>query len=176
MDRPDIKEADQVWSMGFVVDNLFNGCRIPALTSADNFSRECLAIAVGQRLKGTDVVETLTRIRDQDNRCPVRMQVDIGSELTSKEMGKWAYENQVVLDFSRRGKPAVSPYIESFNGSLRDECLNTHWFLSLEDVREKIEQWRIDYDGFRPNSTLRNVPPNEFRQKRSQAENLNPKP
>lgn len=158
--------------MDFVADNLFNGRRIRALTIVDNFSRECLAIAVGQSLKGTDVVETLNRIQDLDDRCPGRIQVDNGSEFISKEMDKWAYENQVVLDFSRPGKPTDNPFIESFNGSFRDECLNTHWFLSLEDAQEKIEQWRIDYNELRPHSSLGNVPPNEFRMKQSEAEIL----
>ena len=72
----------------------------------------------------------------------------------SKAMDKWAYENQVTLDFSRPGKPTDNAFIESFNGSFRDECLNAHWFLSLEDAREKIEQWRGEYNGFRPHSSL----------------------
>jgi putative transposase len=154
--------------MDFVADNLFNGRRIRALTIVDNFSRECLAITVGPRLKGMDVVETLNGIGRRERRVPGRIQVDNGSEFVSKDMDKWAYENEVVLDFSRPGKPTDNPFIESFNGSFRDECLNAHWFLSLEDAQEKIEQWRIDYNDLRPHSSLGNVPPNEFRKKLEQ--------
>lgn len=168
MERPDGKQPDQVRSMDFVADSLFNGRRIRALTIVDNFSRECLAIAVGQSLKGTDVVETLTRIHDLDDRCSESIQVDNGSEFISKEMDQWAYENQAVLDFSRPGKP----HIESFNGSFGDACSNTNWFSSLEDAQQKIEQWSIDYDEFRPHSSLGNMPPNSFRMKQSKAEIL----
>ena len=128
---------------------------------------ECLSIHVGQSLRGVNVVEALNTIKVIQKRCPGRIQVDNGSEFISKEMDKWAYENNVVLDFSRPGKPTDNPFIESFNGSFRDECLNIHWFLSVKDAKEKIEQWRIDYNEFRPHSSLGNVTPNEFQLKKS---------
>lgn len=74
----------------------------------------------------------------------------------------WAYQCRVTLDFSRPGKPTDNPFIESFHGSFRDECLNTHWFLSLEDAREKVEQWRREYPTFRPHSALENLAPSAF--------------
>ncbi len=95
-------------------------------------------------------------------RKPHRIQVDNGSEFISKALDKWAYENNVTLDFSRPGKPTDNPFIESFNGSFRDECLNTHWFLSLSDTRKKIETWRKEYNDFRPHSSLENMTPNDF--------------
>jgi len=84
----------------------------------------------------------------------------------SKALDKWAYDNKVILDFSRPGKPTDNriggpPFIESFNGSFWDECLNAHWFLSLEDAQEKIERWRQEYNGFRPHSSLGNLTPDE---------------
>ncbi len=88
--------------------------------------------------------------------------MDNGSEFISKALDKWAYENQVVLDFSRPGKPTDNPFIESFNGSFRDECLNLHWFLSLDDARDKIEGWRMDYNQYRPHSSLDGQTPAEF--------------
>ena len=88
--------------------------------------------------------------------------MDNGSEFISRALDKWAYEHNVVLDFSRPGKPTDNAYIESFNGSFRDECLNAHWFLSLDDAREKIESWRRDYNEFRPHSSLNNLTPKEF--------------
>jgi len=75
-----------------------------------------------------------------------------GPEFVSLSLDKWAYDNSVVLDFSRPGKPTDNPFIESFNGSFRDECLNVNWFLSLSDAQQKIENWRQDYNHFRPHS------------------------
>ena len=93
---------------------------------------------------------------------PERIQVDNGSEFISKALDLWAYENQVILDFSRPGKPTDNPFIESFNGSFRDECLNLNWFLSLDDAQEKIEAWRIDYNEFRPHQSLGDMTPMQF--------------
>ncbi len=148
--------------MYFVADQLFNGRRIRALTIVDNFSRECLAIPVAHSIKGEDVVMTMNAIKQFAKRVPQRIQVDNGSEFISKALDKWAYENEITLDFSRPGKPTDNAFIESFNGSFRDECLNTNWFLSLQDAREKIEAWRQDYNEFRPHSSLNNLTPNEF--------------
>ena len=93
---------------------------------------------------------------------PKRIKVDNGSEFISKVLDKWAYENNVELDFSRPGKPTDNPFIESFNGSFRDECLNTNWFFSLEDAQEKFDIWREDYNGFRPHNSLGDMSPNEY--------------
>jgi putative transposase len=131
--------------MDFVTDSLFNGHRFRSLTIADNFSRECLAIEVGQHIKGEDVVRVVERIKAVRGK-PGYIRVDNGTEFISKELDKWAYENKVILDFSRPGKPIDNAYIESFNSSFRDKCLNINWFLSLEDAREKIEEWSRDYN------------------------------
>ena len=93
---------------------------------------------------------------------PKRIQVDNGSEFISKDFDRWAYENQLTLDYSRTGKPTYTPFIESFNGSFRDESLNTNWFLSLEDAVEKIENWRHEYNHFRPYSSLKVMTPQEM--------------
>ena len=146
--------------MDFVSDALFNGSRFRALTVVDNFSRECLAIEAGKALRGEDVVAVMDRIT-HTRRRPGRIQVDNGSEFISKALDRWAYENNVVLDFSRPGKPTDNPLIESFNGSFRDECLNVHWFLSIADAQEKIESWRREYNEFRPHSSLGDRTPTE---------------
>ncbi len=149
--------------MDFVSDALFNGKRFRALTVMDQFTRECLAIYADQHIKSEQVValmRQLTAIRG----IPRRLQTDNGSEFISKTLDRWAYEHQVTMDFSRPGRPTDNPFIESFNGSFRDECLNIHWFLSLDDAREKIENWRIDYNHFRPHSALGNIPPGQFAQ------------
>jgi putative transposase len=169
--RMETTAPDQVWSMDFIADELFNGRRLRALTVVDNFSREALAIAVDHRLDGIAVVEVMDRLVEA-GRVTGRIQVDNGSEFISKALDKWAYENGTQLDFSRPGKPTDNPFIESFNGSFRDECLNLHWFLSLDDAREKIEAWRCDYNQFRPHSSLSGSTPQEIYERHRQAENL----
>ena len=172
LERPELSSIDQCWSMDFVADNLFNGRRIRALTVVDNFSRECLAIRVDRAIKGHDVVDLMEHLKTAHKRCPTRIQTDNGSEFISRTLDKWAYENGVVMDFSRPGKPTDNPFIESFNGSFRDECLNIHWFLSLTDAREKIETWRCEYNSERPHSSIGNITPDEFRENLLTAENL----
>jgi len=161
LERVPMGRPHQCWSMDFVADNLFDGRKIRALTIVDNCSRQCLAIHVGQSLKGEDVVAGMTRLQQELGLVPERSQVDNGSECISKVLDRWAYDQHVTLDFSRPGKPTDNAYIESFNGSFRDECLNVHWFLSLTDAQEKIEQWRQEYNGFRPHSSLQNLTPDE---------------
>lgn len=164
-ERPVFSNLHDCWSMDFVADALFDGRKIRCLTIVDNYSRKCMAIQVGQGLKGGDVVAVLEELRLLEGVKPKKIQVDNGSEFISKEVDRWAYEHQVELIFSRPGKPTDNPYIESFNGSFRDECLNAHWFLSLEDAKEKIEVWREEYNTFRPHSFLENLTPEMFIEK-----------
>jgi putative transposase len=145
--------------MDFVSDALFDGRKFRALTVVDNHTRECLAIEVAQSPTGDDVVRVLTNIAKERRQYPLRTQADNGPEFVSLALDNWAYENGVTLDFSRPGKPTDNPFIESFNGSLRDESLNTNWFMSLEDAQAKIKTWRQDYNHFRPHSSLDDVPP-----------------
>lgn len=161
LERLPMGRPHQCWSMDLVADNLFDGRKIRALTIVDNFSRQCLAIHVGQSLKGEDVVAVMTRLHQEPGLVPERIQVDNGSECISKALDRWACDHHVTPDFSRPGKPTDNPSIESFNGSFRDECLNVHWFLSLVDAQEKIEHWRQEYNSFRPHSSLQNLTPDE---------------
>jgi putative transposase len=152
---------NQVWSMDFVADNLFDGRKLRMLTVVDCFTRESLAIHVGQSLKGEDVVrvvEAIARLRG----APQSIKTDNGSEFISKVMDKWAYERGVQIDFSRPGKPTDNAMVESFNGRLRQECLNEHWFMSLADAQGKIETWRRHYNESRPHSALDWATPHEF--------------
>jgi putative transposase len=165
--------------MDFVADQLFDGRKIRVLTVVDNFSRQCLAIHVGQSLKGEDVVAVMNQLKVVNLAVPNRIQVDNGAEFISKVLDKWCYDNNVTLDFSRPGKPtaaaaADNPFIESFNGSFRDECLNAHWFLFLEDAQDKIESWRMEYNSFWPHSSLGNLTPDEvgLRVKREENKSL----
>jgi len=161
IERPQISNLDQCWSMDFVHDQLFNSRKLRALTIVDNFSRYCYAIKVKTSFKGINVAEVMESLKMKYGVTPKRIQVDNGSEFTSKDFDRWAQTNNVTLDFSRPGKPTDNPFIESFNGSFRDECLNTSWFLSMEDAIEKIETWRIEYNGFRPHSSLNGKTPDE---------------
>lgn len=156
-----VTAMNQIWSMDFVADALFDGRKLRALTVVDNYTRESLAIDVGQSLKGDDVVATLNRIAATRG-LPATIKVDNGSEFISKVMDRWAYERGIELDFSRPGKPTDNAKIESFNGRLRQECLNLHWFLSLDDARTKIEAWRQYYNETRPHSALQWESPAHF--------------
>lgn len=147
MERTVLSGPNQVWSMDFIADALFDGRRFRALTIVDNFTKESLAIEVNRNLKGDDVVAVMERLRHQRD-LPRRIHTDNGSEFISMLMERWAYDNGVTMDYSRPGKPTDKPFIESLDGSFRDECLNTHWFLSLDDTREKIENWRVDYNHY----------------------------
>jgi putative transposase len=147
--------------MDFMSDDLFDGRQIRLLTIVDHFTRESLAIEVGQRMRGRDVVAALERL-SCDRPLPKSIRVDNDPEFTSKVLDQWAYSNGVTLDFSRPGKPTDNAFIESFNGSVRAECLNENWFLSIDDAKAKIESWRRDYNDLRPHSALGNLAPREF--------------
>ena len=110
------------------------------------------------------MVGVLGRIT-MERRTPKTIRVDNGPEFVSKVLDRWAYRNGMTLDFRRPGKPTDNAYVESFSGSLRDECLNVNWFLSLEDARDKIEAWRRHYNESRPHTALRDGPPSEFASK-----------
>ena len=163
--RETARDINDCWSMDFASDSLFNGRRFRALTVVDIFSRECLGIEVDQGIKGKDVVTMLDYIKSLRG-APRIIRCDNGPEFVSKVLDKWAYENHVILDFSRPGKPTDNAFAESFIGSFRDECLNVNWFLSLEDARDKIETWRMDYNEYRPHSSLDYKTPDFFARSR----------
>lgn len=152
---------NEIWSMDFVADALFDGRKFLMLRVVDLFTRECLAIDVEQRLTGEDVVRVLTAI-SHERGLPRTIKSDNGSEFISKAMDKWAYERGVELNFSRPGKPTDNANVESFNGRLRQECLNASWFMSLNDAKDKIEAWRRYYNESRPHSALDWSTPAEF--------------
>lgn len=155
------RKANDVWSLDFVSDELGNGQRFRILTVVDVFNREALATEVGFRLRGEDVVKTLNRLVAQRGK-PKYLFADNGSEFTGRLMDMWAYHQGTRLDFSRPGKPTDNAFVETFNGSLRDECLNVHWFDSIAHAREIIEAWRLDYNESRPHMALGNIPPAKF--------------
>jgi putative transposase len=158
---PEPERVNQRWSMDFVSDSLCTGRRFRVLAILDDFSRECLIIEVDTSIGGTRVVSVLERLAELRG-LPEVITVDNGPEFAGKAMDEWAYRRGVKLNFIRPGKPVENAYIESFNGKLRDECLNENWFITLKDARETIEAWRIDYNEFRPHSSLGDLSPAEY--------------
>jgi transposase InsO family protein len=124
-------------------------------------TREALAIDVDQGIKGEQVVEAMDRIASICG-VPRAIRVDNGPEFIAMALDRWAYENGVAPDFSRLGKPTDNAFVGSFNGRFRDECLNTHWFLSLANARSKIDAWRRDYNECRPHTSLGWLTPAKF--------------
>jgi putative transposase len=171
--RVPLKEAsrpDERWSMDFVHDRLIGGRQFRVLTVIDLYTRESLALHVDFSIKGAQVVSVLEALR-QRQRVPSAITVDHGSEFISKELDLWAHLTGVSLDFIRPGKPTENAYIESFNGRLRDECLNTALFFSLADARRCIAKWQDDYNQFRPHSSLGGLSPCEFWDREKQGGN-----
>jgi putative transposase len=159
--RPPVTRPNEAWSLDFVADQLVNGQRFRALTVVDVFTREGIAIEVGQRLRGEHVVDVLNRLAAQRG-APTRLWCDNGSEFCSQIVDMWAYQHQVRIDFSRPGKPTDNAHVESFNATLRRECLNAHWFESLHEAKDRIEVWRREYNESRPHRALQDRTPEEF--------------
>ncbi len=155
------KAANQRWSMDFQHDLLATGQRFRSLNIVDDFSRECPAIEVDTSLPGVRVVRVLDRLAETRG-LPLEIVLDNGPEMIGKALDEWAWRNGVRLNFIEPGKPTQNAFIESFNGRFRDECLNENWFLDLDDAREIIEAWRIDYNTSRPHSALAYATPEEF--------------
>lgn len=149
------------WSMDFVHDQLADGRAFRVLTVVDNWGRESVLMEVGLCLRVDSVASALLRV-SHHRHLPRSITVDHGTEFTSKALDQWAWENGVQLDFTRPGKPTDNGLCESFNGRLRDECLNVNEFESIAQAREKIEQWRLYYNLQRPHGALGNLTPTEY--------------
>jgi putative transposase len=149
--------------LDFVLDLSENGRRVRLLAVVDDFTRACLAIEVDTSIGGYRVVQVLERVVAERGR-PAILVMDNGPEFVGRALDSWAYAQGIQLHFIEPSKPNQNAYVESFNGRLRDECLNEHWFPSLAEARDTVEAWRLDYNGLRPHSSLGNVPPAEFEQ------------
>ena len=149
--------------MDFVSDSLSNGRRIKCLTVADDFSHECVDIAVDYGISG----QYVTRLLDQAatfRGYPLAVRTDNGPEFTSRAFMAWATSHGVRHILIQPGRPMQNGYIESFNGKFRDECLNEQWFQTLPQARTCIAEWRRDYNEVRPHSSLGRIPPAQFAQ------------
>ena len=157
------RKVNDVWSMDFVSDSLSNGRRIKCLTVADDFSHECVDIAVDFGISG----QYVTRLLDQAaifRGYPVAVRTDNGPEFTSRVFLAWTTLHGIRHILIQPGRPMQNGYIESFNGKFRDECLNEQWFQSLPQARDCIAEWRKDYNEVRPHSSLGRIPPAQFAQ------------
>ncbi|XQA69414.1 IS3 family transposase [Xanthomonas sacchari] len=155
------RHPNEVISMDFVFDQLASGRRIKCLTVADDFTHECVDIAVDHGISGAYVVRVLEQIA-----CfrgyPRAVRTDNGPEFTSRAFIAWAQQHGIEHILIEPGKPMQNGYIESFNGKFRDECLNEHWFTSLIQAREVIADWRRDFNEVRPHSSCGRIPPAQF--------------
>ncbi len=149
--------------MDFVHDALFDGRAFRILTVVDQYSRQSPLLEAAFAHSGHSVSAALDRVADRLG-VPISITIDHGTEFMSKALEDWAWQRGVKLDFIRPGKPNENAYIESFNGRLRDECLNVTQFISINDAQKQIEAWRCDYNDRRPHSSLRNLTPSEFAQ------------
>jgi len=153
--------VNEVWSMDFVSDSLANGRRLKCLTVADDFSHECVDIAVDYGISG----EYVTRLLDRAaifRGYPSAVRSDNGPEFTSRAFMAWAQSHGIRHILIEPGRPMQNGYIESFNGKFRDECLNDHWFQTLHQARTVISAWRQDYNEVRPHSSIGRIAPARF--------------
>jgi putative transposase len=165
--RPAATRANQRWSIDFVSDCVSNGRLIRMLTMVDDYTRECPAVEVDTSLGGLRVRRVLDRVVAERG-LPEAIVLDNGPEFRGRALAAWSEERGVRLEFIQPGKPMQNAYVESFNGRLRDECLNANWFTSLNDARRKIEEWRQDYNQQRPHSSLAYLSPAAFAMTRAE--------
>jgi putative transposase len=158
------------WAMDFIQDSLWSGRKFRTLSIVDTYTRECMVVEADTSLPGHRAVRILDRLADFKG-LPDSIRVDNGPEFISKTLDEWAYRNGVKLDFIRPGKPVENAYVESFHGRFRDECLNENYFSDIQEAKNKIEEWRIQYNTFRPHSSLNYKTPEEFL-KQCEQENL----
>lgn len=157
--------ANERWSVDFVRDTLADGRPFRGFTVVDDFTRECPAIEVDHSLPGERVARTLDRLSGERG-LPKAIVCDNGPEFQGQALDFWAHRHGVALSFIQPGKPVQNAFIESFNGKLRDECLNENYFTSLIDAKATIEAWRQDYNETRPHSSLGDLTPAEFAMKK----------
>ncbi|EFI49944.1 Integrase catalytic region [Afipia sp. 1NLS2] len=160
------------WSLDFVMDTLASGRRFRILTLVDDFTRECLALVVDTSLTALRVLRELEQVIDIRG-CPRMVVSDNGTEFTSNAVLAWQEELGIEWHYIAPGKPMQNGFVESFNGRLRDECLNEHLFANLNEARQIIEDWRIDYNTNRPHTSLKGLTPTEFANRSSRGENQN---
>lgn len=168
---PPVENPNERWSMDFIHSRLINGRRFKSLTIVDECSRESPAIETDTSLPGIRVVRVLDRLKEERGGLPKVIVIDNGPEFSGKALDDWAWRNGVELDFIDPGKPQQNAFIESFNATFRKDCLNQNWFYTLEEAKQEIEKWRLEYNEFRPHSSLDDLTPSEFMKQFSLTQN-----
>jgi putative transposase len=158
---PVAERPNQRWSMDFASESLCTSRKFRALVIVDDYTKESQVIEVDTLIPGARVVRVLDKLAEMRD-LPEVITVDNGPEFTGKAMDEWDYRHGVKLNFIGPGKPVENAFAESFIGRLRDECLNQNWFTTMNEARNIIEEWRMDYNGVRPHSSLGNLSPEEF--------------
>jgi len=153
--------VDIRWSMDFVSDQLSNGRRFRVLNVKDDYSKELVGQLVAFSITGAQVARFLNVLIEQRS-APDQITCDNGTEFTSKAMFFWQKESAVKLAFIQPGKPTQNAFVESLNGRFRRECLDQHWFRSLDEATQIIDAWRDHYNNERPHSTLNYMTPAAF--------------
>jgi putative transposase len=158
---PAVTRAGERWAMDFVSDSTSDGHRFRILTLIDVFTRRAPGVVIERSIGGHRVVRFLEQFAAIHG-YPKTITVDNGPEFISNALDQWAHAHRVHIHFSRPGKPVDNAFIESFNGRLRDECLNTNWFYGLQHARDVIGEWLEDYNERRPHSSLAGLTPAEY--------------
>jgi putative transposase len=161
--QPVATRPNQCWSMDFVSDKLADGKGFRIFTVVDQFTRECVWLEADRSMTGAKVAAALTKAAAERDGSPESITCDNGSEFASRVVEAWAREHDVRLCFIRPGRPVENGFAESFNGRLRDECLNVSWFRSLPDAQHQLAAWRTHYNEQRPHSSLDDRSPEAFR-------------
>ena len=158
---PEASRPNDIWSIDFMSDAYGERNLLKILTMVDDFSRLSPGVFAKRSITGKVVTEFIDQV-SLFYGYPKRIRVDNGPEFSSQVFHHWALNRGILIEHIRPGKPQDNAYIESFNGKFRDECLNEHWFLSLQDAQQKIETWRKQYNRQRPHSSLSGLTPYEF--------------
>lgn len=156
------RRLNECWGIDFMSDALANGRRFRILNVVDTFSHEALACEADTSLPASRVIQTLEEIALERGAYPARLSLDNGPEFRSQTLDAWAYARGVALDFIQPGKPVQNADIESFNGKMRDELLNVHWWHTIQEAQDAILWHKQDYNRVRPHSSLGNRTPSEF--------------
>jgi putative transposase len=157
-----VTQPGQRWAMDFMQDALANGQRLRVFTLLDTCTRECVALEVGASFHGDDVARLLARA-GLERGLPEVIEVDSGTEFTSRALDHWAWPNRIHVDFSRPGKPTDNAFIEAFNAAVRRERLSQHYFSTLAEAWHVLDTWKEDCNERRPHSSLQQRTPLEYR-------------
>ena len=155
------ERINQVWSIDFMCDSLWDGRKFRLLNVMDDFNREILAIEADTSLPALRVIRALENIK-LTRGLPTMIRVDNGPEFISDKFDLWCKANKIQLVYIQPGKPTQNAFVERFNGSIRKELLNAYIFRTLSEVKKMAEEWKHDYNHFRPHDSLQNMTPMEF--------------